>query len=294
MAKHWHISDMDWSHFDPAKVDPALIPLVKAASVVERNGTDYATYLGNVFHDDPDFSQAACNWAVEECQHGDALGKWATLADPGWDYPGAFARYKAGYQVPVDIDRSVRGSRTGELIARCAVETGTSSFYTALAERTAEPVLQQVCRQIAADEYRHFKLFYDHMHRYLTRENIGVVKRTRIALGRVTETEDDELAFAYHVTNDPEGVPYDHKRSIAGYMAGTMGSYRREHLARAVGMIFKAIGFKPHTRVASAATSVSWFLMQRRQRMFARVLAEGRPAFHPGMAKGLSSLEPVT
>ena len=276
MAKHWQISDMDWGRFDPSKVDPALIPLVKAASVVERNGTDYATYLGNVFHDDPDFAQAALNWAVEECQHGDALGQWATLADPAWDYPGAFERYKSGYKVPIDIDRSVRGSRTGELIARCMVETGTSSFYTALAERTEEPVLQQVCRQIAADEYRHFKLFYDHMHRYLKRERIGVLRRTRIALGRVTETEDDELAFAFHVTNDPEGTPYDHARSIAGYMAGAMGSYRRAHIARAVGMTFKAIGFKPHTRIASVATSVSWLLMQRRQRKFARDLRDAR------------------
>jgi hypothetical protein len=277
MAKHWQLSDMDWSRFDPSKVDPLLIQLVKAASVVERNGTDYAQYLCNVFHDDPDFSQASRNWAVEECQHGDALGQWATLADPSWDYPAAFAKYKAGYKVPLDIDRSVRGSRTGELIARCMVETGTSSFYTALAERTEEPVLQQVCKQIAADEYRHFKLFYDHMHRYLKREHIGVLRRTRIALGRVTETEDDELAFAFHVTNDPEGVAYEHERCIAGYMAGAMGSYRRAHLQRAVGMIFKTIGFKPHTRVADLATSGAWVLMQRRQRKFARDLRRAVP-----------------
>ena len=51
------------------------------------------------------------------------------------------------------------------------VETGTSSYYTALGEATAEPVLKQVCKLIAADEYRHFKLFYDHMRRYLAREN---------------------------------------------------------------------------------------------------------------------------
>ena len=273
MAKHWRISDMDWGAFEPSRVNRALIPMVKAAAVVERNGTDYAKYLCNVFHDDPDFAQAARNWAVEECQHGDALGKWAMLADPEWDYAAAFARYTDGYKLPLDLDRSVRGSRTGELIARCIVETGTSSFYTAVAERTDEPVLRQVCKQIAADEYRHFKLFYDHMHRYLSREKIGMLRRTRIALGRVTETEDDELAFAFHVTNDPPGMAYEHQRCIAGYMAGTLGAYRREHLARGVGMIFKAIGFRPHTRVADAATSLSWFLMQRQQRRFAATLA---------------------
>ena len=75
----------------------------------------------------------------------------AQLADPGWDYRAAFARYKAGFKLPLDATRSVRGSRTGELIARCMVETGTSSYYTALADASQEPVLQQICRLIAAD-----------------------------------------------------------------------------------------------------------------------------------------------
>jgi rubrerythrin len=165
--KHWHIDQVDWDRFEPARVESALIPLVKAAAMVERNGTDYAIYLNRVFADDPDFQGAVDNWATEEVQHGDALGRWAMLADPTWDYEAAFARYKAGYSIPLDADASVRGSRTGELIARCMVETGTSSYYTALAEATDEPVLQQVCKLIAADEYRHFKLFYDHMRRYL-------------------------------------------------------------------------------------------------------------------------------
>ena len=83
------------------------------------------------------------------------------------------------------------------------VETGTSSYYSALSEATQEPVLKQVCKLIAADEYRHFKLFYDHMRRYLARENINVLARLRIALGRIGETEDDELAYAYHCGNEP-------------------------------------------------------------------------------------------
>ena len=277
MAKHWRIDDLDWAQFDASRVDPALIPLVRAAAVVERNGTDYARYLCNVFHDDPDFSQAAANWAVEECQHGDALGRWAMLADPSWDYMGAFERYRGAYAIPIEVDRSVRGSRTGELIARCMVEVGTSSFYTAMADQTAEPVLRAVCKQIAADEYRHFKLFYDHMHRYLGREHIGVWRRTRIALGRVTETEDDELALAYHVTNEPADLPYSHERCIAAYMSRAMVCYRRPHMARSMGMIFKTIGFTPHTKLASAATSLAWFAMQRRQRKFA-----GAGAASPG------------
>jgi hypothetical protein len=82
------------------------------------------------------------------------------------------------------------------------VETGTSSYYTALGDATEEPVLKQVCRLIAADEYRHFKLFYDHMKRYLSREELSFLKRLRVAAGRIGESEDDELAFAYHCSNE--------------------------------------------------------------------------------------------
>ena len=272
--KHWTLDDIDWSRFDPALVDPDTIPLVKAAAMVERNGDDYALYLKSVFADDPDFRTAAENWAVEEVQHGDALGRWASLADPGFDYAGCFARYRAGYAIDVKADASIRGSRSGELVARCIVETGTSSYYTALADASAEPVLVQVCRLIAADEYRHFKLFYDHLKRYLERESLSHIQRLRIALGRATESEDDELAFAFHVSNEAEGTPYDHERCITGYMARAMGFYRFHHLDRSMGMIFKSVGLPPRGRISSLAARAAFRLVQWRQARYARALQQ--------------------
>ena len=271
--KHWTLDDIEWDRFEPGKVDPDIILLVKAAAMVERNGTDYAIYLGRVFLDDPDFRMASDNWAIEEVQHGDALGRWAMLADPGWSFEQAFARYRAGYKLPLDADASVRGSRTGELIARCMVETGTSSYYTALAEATDEPVLQQVCRLIAADEYRHFKLFYDHMKRYLAREKISVLTRLRIAAGRITESEDDELAYAFHCGNEPESLDYQHERCIAAYMGRAMGFYRYRHIERAVGMILKSVGLPPRGRISAGAAKLFWTLLQRRRRKFGTQLA---------------------
>ncbi|MGI4946024.1 MAG: acyl-ACP desaturase, partial [Janthinobacterium lividum] len=258
--KHWRLEDVAWDRFDPAQVDRSIVPLVKAAAMVERNGVDYAVYLGRVFVDDPDFRRASDNWAVEEVQHGDALGRWAMLADPGWDFEAAFQRYRDGYKLPLDADASVRGSRTGELIARCMVETGTSSYYTALAEATGEPVLQQVCKLIAADEYRHFKLFYDHMRRYLARERLGMLNRLKIAAGRITESEDDELAFAYHCGNESESTAYEHKRCIAAYMGRAISFYRFRHIERAMGMILKSVGLPPRGRLSAAGARLTWTL----------------------------------
>ena len=267
--KHWRIEDVAWDRFDPSLVDMDVVPLVKAAAMVERNGTDYAEYLRNVFTDDPAFRDAASAWALEEVQHGDALGRWAMLADPAWDYAAAFARYKAGYSIDLGVGGSIRGSRTGELIARCMVETGTSSYYTALADATREPVLQGICRQVAADEFRHFKLFYDHLRRYLAREQVGVVRRLRIAAGRIGETEDDELAFAFHCSNEDADVPYEHARCMAAYMGGAMSFYRFRHIERGMGMIFKAVGLPPRGKLSDLTARLAWQFLQRRQRKFA-------------------------
>jgi rubrerythrin len=267
--KHWRIEEIDWDRFDRSKVDPDLVPSIKAAAMVERNGMDYAAYLNGVFHDDPDFRLAADNWAVEEVQHGDALGKWAMLADPSWDYPAAFDRYRAGYWINTDANASIRGSRSGELIARCMVETGTSSFYSAVADATEEPVLQAICRQIAADEFRHFKLFYDHMRRYLGRENLNFLQRLRIAAGRISESEDDELAFAFHCANQSADQRFSHEDCLAAYLSRAIAFYRFRHIERATGMIFKAVGLPPRGRLSDISARVAWRFVRRRQRRFA-------------------------
>jgi hypothetical protein len=276
--KHWQIEQVGWAGFSPDKLDPGLIPLVKAAAMVEKNGVDYAIYLKRVFRDDPDFCQAADNWAVEEVQHGDALGRWAMLADPAWNFDEAFGRYRDGYKIDTQADASIRGSRTGELIARCMVETGTSSYYTALAEATEEPVLKEICKLIAADEYRHFKLFYDHMKRYLAREKLSFPQRLKVAAGRIGESEDDELAFAFHCGNDPIGTAYDHKRCIAGYMGRAMSYYRYRHIERGMGMVFKSVGLPPRGRLSGLSARLAWQLLRWRQGRFRREQARNAAA----------------
>ena len=74
----------------------------------------------------------------------------------------------------MDAVTSVRGSRTGELIARCVVEVGTSSYYSALRDSIDEPVLKRICHRIAGDEYHHYKLFYSHLKRYQAHESLPI------------------------------------------------------------------------------------------------------------------------
>jgi len=261
---HWTLESIDWDRFDPAAVNPDVLKAIKASAMVEANGEDYGEYLCKVFHDDPEFQAVAREWALEELQHGQALGRWAALADPSFDFNESFKRFSDGYQVPLDVEKSVRGSQAGEMMARCIVETGTSSYYSALKDATDEPVLKQICAKIAADEFRHYKLFYEHMRRCLERNRLSRLQRLWIGWGRLAESEDDELAYAYYAANEPEGAPYDRARSREAYARRAYPLYRAGHVQRAIAMVLKAIGFEPQGRLNALLTRISlWFLRSR-------------------------------
>ncbi len=268
--KHWRLEDIPWDRLEPARAGEDLIKVVKTAALVEYNAEDYTHYLKAVFADDPGFCAAADAWRDEEVQHGRALGAWAERIDPAFDLERAIARFRAGYRLPhLEATNSVRGSRTGEMIARCMVETGTSSYYTAIADATDEPVLRFICRKIAGDEYRHYKLFYIYLKRYLEREGLGRFTRIKIGLARIVETEDDELAYAHYAATAAPDAVYDRKRYNRSYMRRAYSFYRPGHIDRAVAMIFKACGLKPGTWLYRTAATAMWRVMDGRARRLA-------------------------
>jgi hypothetical protein len=265
----WTLEDIPWRLFDRARVDPEIARLVKAASLVEANGAAYAHHLCRIFADDAAFRAVARRWGEEEVQHGAALARWAALADPDFDFAAAFARFQAGFRIDFDSTCSRRGSRTGEMVARCIVETGTSSYYIALREASDEPVLQDICRHIAADEFRHYRLFYKNLGACLARERLGRWARFRIALGRIAESEDDELAYAYYAANGDE-LPYDRRRCGEAYARRAIALYRPHHVARMVAMVLKAVGLLPSGWLGSMLSRLAWAVMRWRAVRLAR------------------------
>jgi len=267
--RHWTLSDIPWQDFDPAKVDSEILKVVKAAAMVEHNGGDYGIYLCNIFQDDPEFQDVARGWALEEVQHGQALAQWAERADPSFNFKASFKRFTDGYKIPLDAKASVRGSRAGELVARCIVETGTSSYYTALMEAADEPVLKEICRNIAADEHRNYKLFYDHLRRYLKAEKIGRWRRVAVAISRMRESEDDELSYAYFAATAPLDAVYDRKRAAAAYIRRAYSFYRPRHVERGVAMALKAAGLKTNGRLHGFLSRLGYGFLSFRARRLA-------------------------
>jgi hypothetical protein len=268
----WSLDDIVWSRFERSRVDPDIVRIVKAAALVEYNGSAYAHHLCRVFGDDPGFQASARCWGDDEIRHGEALGRWAELADPEFDFAAAFARFRAGYRIDFDQEQSRRGSRAGEMIARCIVETGTSSYYSALRDAVEEPVLKEICRNIAADEVRHYKLFYRTLLRCLESERVGLFHRLYVALGRLAEAGDDELAYAYYAANET-GRPYDRRHCGRAYAWRAFAVYREPHVARGAKMIFKAVGLSAHGPLSRAAGRLAWAALRHRAARLAKTAA---------------------
>ncbi|MFT5485369.1 MAG: hypothetical protein ACI9JL_002778 [Paracoccaceae bacterium] len=254
----WSLKDIPWDSFDASRVDPGIVPIIKAACVVEYNADDYRHYLSNVLDDDARTQAAIRQWSLEEIQHGTVLGKWAELADPTFNFERSYELFVENFAFPLDVSQSVRGSRVGELVARCMVEIGTSSFYSALADATDEPALKEICRRIAEDEFAHYHMFHSYMRRYLKNEDLSLRERLRVAFERISEAEDDELATAYWAANRPN-EPFDRRPNSVAYARGTLRYYRPSHIRRMIDMVFDALGLDPSgplgwivTRIARA------------------------------------------
>ena len=269
----WTLDDVQWDLFDRTKILPGLLAAVKAASLVEYAAPDYVTYLKRVFEGSDAKTIADIErWGREEIQHGLALGRWAELADPSFDFQSAFARFQAGYTAPhflADNAASVRGSRRGEMIARCVVESGTSSFYSAMRDATDEPVLKEVAGRIAADEFRHYRLFYETLHAQNEPE-LPWWRRLFVAATRLSEAGDDELAYAFYCGNvsatDEPRIPYDRRRCSRAYNAQVMKLYRRHHIAKLVQMVGKSIGTDPQGWLTRTASALLWNILRLRAR----------------------------
>jgi hypothetical protein len=259
----WGPDDIPWADFDPSKTTPWMIDIIKSAALVEYNAPDYVVYLKRVFPE-PEHNDAIEQWGREETNHGRVLGRWAELADPDFRLEEAFARFRAGYR-PAHFAStgsvSVRGSRRGEMIARCVVESGTSSYYTAIRDATEEPVLKEIAGRIAADEFRHYKLFFETLHTQ-DEPDLPFWRKLFIAIGRISESDDDEISYSHYCATVPAtkeaATPYVRAAYSRRLFGLTMRVYRQHHISKLTQMVAKTVGADPQGRLAKLASTLIW------------------------------------
>jgi len=263
---YWSLDTVAWDRFNSSRVHPQLLAFARGACLVEYNADVYTDYLCRVFSDDPGLQSKFHTWGKEEVRHGLAIKRWVELADPDFDFEHSLAVFRAAYQqLPEEGDNSVRGSKARELVARCIVESGTTSFYSALRDAAEEPVFKEICHLIALDEVRHFNLFRKSLEgKYGPAEKLGIVSRVKVVVGRMMETSDEELSFAYRAGNFPDEPiePERIKEYSSDYMKRIAQLYSPTHYCLVAGLAMKAVGINAGRRIRTLLGYVAYALLR--------------------------------
>ncbi len=215
-STHWSLADLALSRIDTGLVrdHDALFLLVCSASFIESGSDTYTRNLIEHFDDDPAVaSWLRDHWEPEELQHGAALKAYVRQVWPGFDWETAYAGFFEEYARLCTMDE-LEPTRGQEMVARCIVEMGTTTYYQALYEACDEPVLRDLFWRIRCDEVRHYKNFYSFFLKYREIEGLhrGQVIAALVRRALELRREDATIALRHAVnarlrTGAPDGGP---------------------------------------------------------------------------------------
>jgi hypothetical protein len=194
----WHLEDLDFSHIDTPSMQARddVFLLVCSASFIESGTDTYTRNLVNYFVDDAEVGTwLAGHWEPEELQHGRALKAYVNHVWPEFDWDGAYADFFAEYAKLCTTDE-LEPTRGQEMVARCIVEMGTTTYYQALNAVCDEPVLRDLTWHIRTDEVQHYKHFYHYFLKYRERESLGRPQVLAALWRRVAELRQSDADIA--------------------------------------------------------------------------------------------------
>ena len=206
--RHWSINDIDFNAINDKLVrhDQFLFITLVSASFVEIHSEQYADNLICYFQDNPELTCWLANhWRRDEVQHGKALKAYVQQVWPEFDWERAYLAFGLEYGLLCTVEQ-LEKHKGLELIARCVVETGTSSFYRAMQNYVQEPVLTSLIEKIRTDEISHYTQFRRHFLEYNTDERHSVVALTQTIWRRLKaiSNEDAYIAFKHvHSQKNP-------------------------------------------------------------------------------------------
>ncbi|MHB8181233.1 ferritin-like domain-containing protein [Acidithiobacillus sp.] len=194
----WHLEDMDFSRIDTARLRDRddLFLLVCSASFIESGSSIYTRNLVDYFADDAEISEWLIDhWEPEELQHGRALKAYVQHVWPEFNWDCAYADLVAEYAKLCTAD-ALEPTRGQEMVARCIVEMGTTTYYQALNAVCDEPVLRDLTWRIRTDEVQHYKHFYHYFLQYQQQENLHRLQVIAVLWHRVAELRQSDADIA--------------------------------------------------------------------------------------------------
>lgn len=204
----WSLDDIVFSDIDVNAVrsDEFLFVTLASASFVEILAQTYSTNLTQHFRGNPEITNwLEAHWRPEEVQHGKALKAYVMAVWPEFDWDGGHARFSDDYANCCTVEK-LEPQLALELIARCVVETGTSSFYRAIHDYVREPVLRDLINKIKMDEAAHYSFFRRHFAEFNVKEHHSTFAVVATIWRRMRDVrgEDAYIAFKHvHTTRNP-------------------------------------------------------------------------------------------
>jgi len=224
-----------------------LFYLVTAASFIEIASDLYTSNLRHYFsHDQEVVDWLKNRWEIDEMRHGRALRAYVGHVWPEFDWDRAYGGFIADYSRQCTVD-ALEPSHGLELVARCVVEMGTSSYYEALGAQAPEPVLAGIAARIRADEINHYKHFYGFFRKYNSAQRVGRLQ-VLAALGRRAREArrgDAECAIWHvFVVRNPEAAadPSEFQALTARLVQKIKNNFP---VARAIKMLLKPLELPP-------------------------------------------------
>ena len=192
-ASHWTLADIEWHRIDRerARNNPTTYYVVTAASFVETAADLYTANLVEHFPDPKAQYWLLNHWQPEELQHGLALRTYVETVWPELDWLQHYNNFFAEYSQLCTVEQ-LEPSRALEMVARCVVEAGTSTFYTTLHNSSDEPVLKTLTGLIRQDEVSHYNHFRRFFETYQKQEGIGRIGVMRSLYKRYLEVENED------------------------------------------------------------------------------------------------------
>ena len=245
----WTVDQIPYHAVDPELMrdETELFYIITSASFIEITSDLYTRNLIEFYDGDDEIADWLANyWEQEEVQHGVALKRYVQAAWPDFDWERAYRGFFEEYSLLCNLE-SLAENRSLEMVARCVVETGTSSFYRTLSEASPDPVLKQITENISADEVRHYKYFYHYFCHYRDRERPSrlAILRQLWRRGAGVKAEDAYVAFKHaFLVRNPDATyseaEYDKFRASFRRIGRKAFPYEM-----AVKMILKPLGLSP-------------------------------------------------
>ncbi len=209
----WVVDDLPWDELEPARIasDETMFFLLASASFVEITTDLYTQNLVEHYAGDSEVvNWLSDHWQPEELQHGVALKRYVQKVWPDFDWDRAYQGFFAEYAKLCNAEQ-LEVTRTQEMVARCMVETGTSSYYTMLRDFCTEPLLKRIAHYIRNDEIGHYKYFYRYFRQYAEREHVSRWAILQALWTRIREidTEDGLIAYKHAFQVRHPDLPFD-------------------------------------------------------------------------------------